>query len=75
MPTTADHAVRSANARLAGLYTYGRKPDPATEAQARRDLAEAKIARCIEEAVAAAPPLTDEQCNRLARLLGGGQRA
>ncbi|MDP9692712.1 UNVERIFIED_ORG: hypothetical protein J2X79_000241 [Arthrobacter globiformis] len=36
---------------------------------ARRDLAAAKLAQYVERVVAEAPPLTDEQVNRIARLL------
>lgn len=43
--------------------------DPEAEAQARRELAEAKIADYIRRVVDAAPPLTDEQRTRLAELL------
>lgn len=38
---------------------------------ARRALAEEKIKTCIERTVAAAPPLTNEQRDRLALLLRG----
>lgn len=43
--------------------------DPEREAQARRDLAEAKVAAYIERVLAAAPPLSEEQRQRLAELL------
>lgn len=41
-------------------------------ADARRDLAEANIAAYIERVVSKAPPLTDLQRQRLARLLKAG---
>jgi hypothetical protein len=41
---------------------------------ARRALAEAKIASYVAKVVAAAPPLTAEQRDRLATLLSGGAR-
>ncbi|WP_273733367.1 hypothetical protein [Mycolicibacterium septicum] len=55
--------------------------DPSKIDDARRDLAEAKIADYVERVLAAAPPLTDEQRVRLAELLrpvrvpikGGGE--
>jgi hypothetical protein len=40
---------------------------------ARRDLAAAKIAKAIREALAGSPPLTVEQRESLSLLLGGGQ--
>ncbi|WP_131812477.1 hypothetical protein [Mycolicibacterium fortuitum] len=43
--------------------------NPADELQARRDLAEAKIAQYVERVLATAPPLSDEQRTRLAELL------
>jgi hypothetical protein len=50
--------------------------DPEKIASARRDLAAAKIADYIERTVASAPPLTDDQRNRIAALLNaGGQHA
>ncbi|MBA2715609.1 MAG: hypothetical protein H0U51_00850 [Propionibacteriales bacterium] len=64
--------VAHATCKLAGLYTYGRTPDPETEAAARRELATAKIERAIREAIAAAPPLTNEQRERIASLLASG---
>jgi hypothetical protein len=39
---------------------------------ARRDLAAAKIEKAIRENVAAAPPLTKAQINRLSVILSGG---
>lgn len=39
------------------------------QTESRRILAEAKLARYIRETVAAAPPLTAEQLDRLATLL------
>lgn len=39
---------------------------------ARRDLAAAKIADYVERVVAEAPPLTEHQRARIARLLAGG---
>ena len=49
-----------------------RSPSPETDAlvlDARRSLAEQKIAQAISRALEAAPPLTDEQRRRLASLL------
>lgn len=43
--------------------------DPATISDARKALAEAKIHDYIEKVLAAAPPLSDEQCTRLTELL------
>lgn len=72
MPTV--DPVISARNRLAGLHVGKNKPDPETVADARRRLTEAKAERAIREAVAAAPPLTDEQRHRLAALLTGPRK-
>ena len=65
----------------------GKKPDPVLSARAavatavrtkndptpaRQQLKEAKLTRWIDEALATAPPLTDEQRHRLAAMLTGG---
>lgn len=47
----------------------GKSPDPEKIAKARADLAAAKIKAYIENTLAAAPPISDEQRARLARLL------
>ena len=52
--------ARNKLANASRLYG-GRTPDPEEVAEARRELAVAKMQRAIEDAVAAAPPLTDEQ--------------
>lgn len=59
-------AARSAlgNATIAG--------DPERIAAARRDLTAAKVERAVREAVAAAPPLTEEQKAKIAALLTSG---
>lgn len=50
-----------------------RKGADSPEAEAaRRNLAAAKIAAHIERALTAAPPLTEEQADRLASMLRGG---
>lgn len=56
-------ALRAAVARAV------RCGDGRAEASARRELAEAKISAYVEKALAAAPPLTDEQRCRLVDLL------
>ncbi|MCB0908235.1 MAG: hypothetical protein KDB63_14065 [Nocardioidaceae bacterium] len=38
-------SVRAASARLGGLSSYGRTPDPKEEAEARRSLATARVDR------------------------------
>lgn len=55
--------------RLARLFAYGRTPDPDALAAAQRDLAEAKIARTIRDALADTPRLLDDQLDRLSRQL------
>jgi hypothetical protein len=47
-------------------------PDSPQLVDARRDLAASKLAGYIERVVAAAPPLTNAQRDRLALLLRGG---
>lgn len=46
--------------------------DSAVALRASRDHAAASIARAIERALASAPPLSDEQAERLSELLRGG---
>ncbi|WP_326546096.1 hypothetical protein QGN32_20535 [Mycolicibacterium sp. ND9-15] len=58
--------VRSAATRVARA---AKAKDPAAEVDARRDLAEAKIADYVTRCLAQAPPLSDEQRTRLAELL------
>ena len=61
--------VRSATARLAGLYSYGNTPSPETESAARRGLQVAKLDRAIRDAAVAAPPLDPVQTAHLVGLL------
>lgn len=64
--------VLKARSRLA---TLSRRSVAASSDQiddARRDLAEAKIVNYVEKIVAAAPPLSDEQRDRIAALLRAG---
>ena len=68
--STAPDPVLSARSRLANASHRG--GDPAAVIEARRDLTAAKLERHVREVVATAPPLTDEQRNRLAALLTGG---
>ena len=63
---------RTAGARLAALFAHGGQPEAETVAAARRDLAEAKIAQAITDALAVSPRLTDDQRERLTRLLVSG---
>ncbi|WP_431840840.1 hypothetical protein [Gordonia hongkongensis] len=63
-------------ARVAVL-SRSKSPDDPVLVEARRNLKAANIERYIGKALAAAPPLTDEQRTRLAELLrpvrtGGG---
>ena len=50
-------------------HAVQRKSPPEVIAERRAALAEANIAAAIERALAVAPPLTDEQCERLAAML------
>ena len=58
-----------ARSRLA-IDSRRKAPAPVI-AERRRDLAEANIAAAIERALATAPALSDEQCDRLAARLRG----
>lgn len=60
--------VQHHRARVAVLARVGTDEE---RTDARRDLAVAKIAQYVERVVAEAPPLTDEQRERLAGLLNG----
>lgn len=64
--------VYDARSRLAVASRRG--GDPKARAEARRDLAAAKIAQYVTKIVAEAPPLSDEQAAKIAGLLraGGG---
>lgn len=61
--------LRTLAARAGGAAKSG-KPDAIAETQ--RDLAAERIAYYIERVVAAAPPLTESQRDRLALLLRAG---
>lgn len=67
--------VRTAQSRLANAVkkSNAERSETARAAvdQARRELAEAKIAAYVDKALAAARPLTDDQRGRLAALLRG----
>jgi len=65
-----NHAV------MAHALAYRRGADEATKRETKTALAAAKVEDYIERTLAAAPPLTSEQRQRIARLLtadGGGQ--
>jgi hypothetical protein len=63
--------AQQARNRLGGTARHN--PDGTEDA--RRDLAEATLAARIREIVDRAPPLTPDQCERLARLLAPGGSA
>lgn len=60
----------SARARVAALHAK-RPKDRAAISDARRDLAAANVAAAIERNLKAAPPLTEDQVERLSDLLRG----
>jgi len=70
--STAPDPVRIARSRLARAHVRSAGTTPEEFATLRRDLTAAKLERHVREVVATAPPLTDEQRNRLAALLTGG---
>lgn len=57
----------------AALGVAARRGDDEAATDARRDLAAAKIAAYIEKVVAEAPPLTDQQRDRLSAIIGAGR--
>lgn len=56
---------------LSDIMVGRRLDDPEREATGRRNLAEAKIADAVQRALAAAPPLSNQQIARLTSLLRG----
>lgn len=64
-------SVLTSRARLASLHR-DHTPDSAIILDARRDLALAKLEQFITRTVAEAPPLSQEQLDRIARLLRKG---
>ncbi|GAA5201403.1 hypothetical protein GCM10023346_45730 [Arthrobacter gyeryongensis] len=67
---SADKNVMKARSNLGNRSRFG---TPAEAADARRELAEAKIAAYVREALAVAPPLSAAALDRLAGLLHGGE--
>jgi hypothetical protein len=71
-PVVTDRPPVSKPLQLRGrLANAHRRGDEATILEIRRDLAAAKLEQYIERVVSEAPPLTDEQRDRLAGLLNG----
>lgn len=64
--------VLKARSRLATKSRASVRATEAEIAEAKRDLAAAKIADYVQKVVASAPPLSDEQLTRLAGLLRVG---
>lgn len=60
--------LQSSSSAIARARAAG---NPAAELDARRQHAAARIEVAIERALAVAPPLTSEQCERLSGLLRG----
>ena len=60
-------------ARVASL-SRSRSPEDPELIKARQDLAECSIAATVKRHLEAAPPLTDEQRQRLAGIFGGARR-
>jgi hypothetical protein len=63
-------AVRTHRARVAALTRHHSKDDPKV-VDATRDLRAASLEQYIRQVVAEAPPLTNEQREKLAMLLHG----
>ena len=66
---TSIPTIYKARSRLARLHTGNPHPDPELLRRAKQALTAAKLQRAIEAAVAAAPPLSDDQRSTLANLL------
>lgn len=69
MSGKASDPVHLARSAVAHAVRNHKDPTPA-----RQELKEAKLTRWIDEALATAPPLTEEQRHRLAGMLTGGAR-
>ena len=67
--TPDPNEVQRRRSQLAGLFTYGRTPDPEVETAARRSLQVAKLDRAIREATTASPALDPAQTGHLVGLL------
>ncbi len=67
--STAPATPNDAKRRIANAVRSKQPPEVIEDR--RRELAEANIAAAIERALSKAPPLTDEQCERLADRLRG----
>ena len=67
-PSTVKDPVYNARAQVAGLARRRPADDPEL-AQARHDLQVANLERAVQRAVDAAPPLTEQQRNKIAALL------
>jgi hypothetical protein len=65
----SDPIPSPSKARSSLGHAVAHKRSPEVIAERRRTLAEANIAAAIERALADAPPLSDEQCERLAAML------
>ncbi len=66
--TAAHHRARI------GALSRDREPDDPELVAARRDLAAERLVEHVERILAGWPPLTDEQLDRVARLLRAGSR-
>ena len=73
LPTMLSPAAKSARGRIAALSRSRESDDPDLQA-AHRDLRAERLASHVTEVVASAPPLTDEQRERIAALLRVGPR-
>lgn len=69
-PRTPSRPVAVARGRVAGL-SRDRDPNDPEFIAARRDLAALTLEEHIERALAVAPPLTNEQADRIAARLRG----
>ena len=65
-PAVAHHRARTA------ALSRSRNPDDPELIEARRNLRAESLAEHVERALSDAPPLTDAQRHRIARLLIGG---
>lgn len=71
--TPLTHDTRAKISR-ANVLTRYRDPQDVEVLDARREAAAARLADYVAATLADAPPLTDEQCERISRLLTTGIR-
>ena len=67
----APNPILVASARVARLHSHGAVPDPAELLAAKQDMRAAQLEHHVRKFLAAAPPLTTAQRQRIAAILLG----